>query len=212
MRGTTTSTSRRLDTHDLVLAVGAIALGVSSAVAGRPLAGRVDWNRPWSLAWQGHFEGLLLVIRWSLPAAIAVLAPLTFAVLLMRCRRPRPAFSRCQRQPGTAACSVAAIAIVLDVASAFLKPVVRESLTPRFAIRYASGSEDPLLALPGHPWGALGFAIGEMPGLMVAGAFLSLWAGGFWRAEPSGIDRMGRVIGWLWIAVALGSIALPVRV
>jgi hypothetical protein len=40
-------------------------------------------------------------------------------------------------------------------------------------------------------------------GLAVLASWLTLRAGGWWRAEPSWIDRLGRALGVLWIAEAV---------
>ena len=39
----------------------------------------------------------------------------------------------------------------------------------------------------------------DMIGSAVAVSWLILWLGGGWRAEPSWIDRLGRLLGVFWI-------------
>ena len=40
-------------------------------------------------------------------------------------------------------------------------------------------------------------------GQAVIAPWLLLWLGGHWKPEPSWIDRLGRVLGWGWLAGVL---------
>jgi hypothetical protein len=44
-------------------------------------------------------------------------------------------------------------------------------------------------------------AYGDRIGFAVAGAWLALWLSGRRRPERMWIDRLGRVLGWLWLGL-----------
>jgi hypothetical protein len=46
-------------------------------------------------------------------------------------------------------------------------------------------------------------AYGDRIGFAVAGAWLALCLVGRWKSEPTWIDRPGRAIGCLWIALTV---------
>jgi hypothetical protein len=47
------------------------------------------------------------------------------------------------------------------------------------------------------------------PATAVAGAWLILLLAGWWRPEPSWIDRLGRVLGLGWIVLSLSLAGAP---
>src|SRR5262245_54032501 len=49
-----------------------------------------------------------------------------------------------------------------------------------------------------YPGGRMLTAYGDRVGFAVSGAWLTLWLSGRWRPERTWIDRLGRVMGWLW--------------
>jgi hypothetical protein len=67
------------------------------------------------------------------------------------------------------------------------------------------------LSIPPMPWGGSQLMVAQLSllsytpeaGFAVAGAWLALALGGRWRPEPSWIDRLGRAVGWLWIAALM---------
>jgi hypothetical protein len=150
-----------------------------------------------------------MIIRWSLPAVAALLAPPTLAILIARLRSPRPPLARCFRQPGTAACAVASIFLVLEVVNHFLNLTIRIGMPRLVQDLYNSGANDATEFASAHGFGALAVGLGETPGLAVAGAYLALWASGLWRPAPTWIDRAGRTLGWFWILAALVLIVFP---
>jgi hypothetical protein len=99
----------------------------------------------------------------------------TFALLVIRLRRPRPRFRRLNRQPGFVACVAAGLTLLLCGATSL-----------------------PLLA-HGKDWVSF---ISYAPEVCfaVVGAWLALALAGRWHTEPGWIDRMGLAVGVLWIA------------
>jgi hypothetical protein len=121
-----------------------------------------------------------------LESSVPFLVTGTPAALAVSLRGPRPRWRTLARRPGLLACAVATL---LSVAS--LLPLVR-----------LAGSID-FASLPVHPQSRalyLGY-----PGCGVAGGWLVMALGGFWRAEPTLIDRLGRALGVGWILVHVGA-------
>jgi hypothetical protein len=56
---------------------------------------------------------------------------------------------------------------------------------------------------PGYLWFDTDHFLNTMAmiGVAVASSWLLLLVSGRWRPEPSWIDRSGRVLGWIWIAI-----------
>jgi hypothetical protein len=108
------------------------------------------------------------------------LTPSSFAVLAIRLRRPRPRVRRLARQPGFAACLAASgagtVVAVLAVLFRIIRP--KEDISGLWFMS--------ILSLP--------FA--------VLGAWLLLAATGRWRRPvPGGVERLGWLIGWAWLAI-----------
>jgi hypothetical protein len=101
-------------------------------------------------------------------------------VLALRLRRPRPPLPQLARQPGTIACALAT-ALMGAVILAMLASHGRADLQPE------------------NLWGPA-----ALTGFAIALAWLVQRAKQRWHPEPSWIDRLGRVIGWGWIAMIFG--------
>jgi hypothetical protein len=108
---------------------------------------------------------------------LPILATLTVAVVLLRLRPPRPRLARLLRQPGIAASVAATSAIALWV------PAVGAWATRRNLDEYQS-----LVFLT------------ISAGSAVASCWTILLIGGRWRPDPGWGDRVGRVLGIVWLA------------
>lgn len=118
------------------------------------------------------------------------LASLTVAALIVRFRRPRPRLSRLVRQPGTAAC-LAAVAIMAASGVAGLAGLA----TPGFPRVEADALINQVFELFFSPVGAV-----------VAAVWLIMGLARIRRREPGWIDRLGRFLGWCWIAAFLAHV------
>jgi hypothetical protein len=208
-------TRRRLTALDAILIISAFGLGIFWASQTIPILGHLaanDDNGPFkSLKLTSHssFAYHDLLLQRSLHTFAAFLAPPTVALLVLRFRRPRPPISRCFRQPGAMACAAASMSLCLEVFNQFLNLTIRFNttrLSDDLATQY-------LVFAPRIPYasilGGIAFGMGESPGLVVAGAYLALWAAGLWRSERSWLDHTGRALAWLWIIMAQAFIVLP---
>lgn len=171
---------RRLTLVDAMILVVAIAASL------RLVRGVGYQNHLWS------FGGLIASV-WNFDkAVIAILGPLTFATLALRLRRPRPMRRRLLDQPGAVACVAAGLGLVVSSLFAgllFLLPIV---FPGRFRIWVLESLTNVLERISETAMQLCGFGV-------VLG-WLLLAMSGRWRAEPSGIDRLGRVVGVAWVA------------
>ncbi len=208
-------TARRLTALDAIFIVSACGLGAFWASQTIPILVHLatsDFNGPFmelKFATYSSFAYDSVLLRRSLHAFAAFLAPPTVALLVLRFRRPRPPIRRCFRQPGALACGAAAMCLCLEVVNHFLNLTIRfnttrlsNDLSARYLLFAPKMSHASIL-------GAVAFGMGETPGLAVAGAYLALRAAGLWRSERSWLDRSGRALGWLWIILALAFAVLP---
>jgi hypothetical protein len=185
----------------VLVAVSALALGLFKAyhAAMSPLY----WCP--TIVPATRFTGWVNGLWGSLIRAFPIVMTWTLAILVLRFRRPLPRSARIVRQPGFVAALVALLALVWRSIG--------------FATLYWRVGRDPGLGAwqPRHFQG-LGCFVGGNPGWMlldmdhflntmamigaaVAASWLLLFVSGQWRPERSWIDRLGRVIGWYWIAI-----------
>jgi hypothetical protein len=116
------------------------------------------------------------VLWYSVQASELLILVMTPVFLLMRVRRPRPPIRALLRQPGT----IAGLAVTLGLIW------VTGWLHRLFFGRLIDGTVTPI-------------AVGGTVALAWAGLAL----GRRWEAEPSWVDRMGRLLGAMAIAVAM---------
>ena len=116
------------------------------------------------------------------------LAPLTLAVLVMRLREPRPRLRRLCRQPGFVALSSAAMMIVANLLTVIIFHLKRDP--ERLLVK------DSVIGL-------FSFLESTQPsvGSAVAGAWFIQAISSHWRSEATWIDRIGRILGVLWVAI-----------
>jgi hypothetical protein len=112
---------------------------------------------------------------------------LTMAVLLMNLRPPRPRWRRMARQPGMAACCTATVPIIVALIGF---TYWRLTLEPNTRLFCEDWRGDSLFGYCGYT-----------AGLWVLAAWLTLALSGRWRAERSGIDALGRLVGVVWLLI-----------
>lgn len=115
----------------------------------------------------------------------------TLAVLVFRLRRPRPPWRRLAGQPGMTA--------ALTVVAAWM------TLGPYLATMIFDSPEPYVVQIWGiiTPW-----AVPVLAGFGVATSWGMQALSHRWRAESSWIDRLGRIVGVGWMALALWGIYL----
>ncbi len=134
--------------------------------------------------WPTREAGFLLMC-----CSVPVAAAWTVALIPLRLRRPRPPRRRLAGQPGLAATVGAGGS--LAISGLWIA-----------AVRAAGGEaifEDNDVAL----WQVV--AAPGLAGAAVLGSWIALILGRRWRAEASWIDRLGRLLGCYWIALAIAA-------
>jgi hypothetical protein len=151
-------------------------------------------------AYRGQ-ASIWLVLDW-VPVVLLGLVPRyaalgMVALLVLRLRRPRPGWRRLSRQPGAVACAAATAALL---AGGVLV------LSRYMSMANPIGSNPvniPLVHMPNElAWGPHDWPILEsrIPPAVVSAWFV-LALCGRWRAEPSWMDRTGRVFGSFWVGL-----------
>ena len=185
--------ARRFTTLDAMILVGSLAAGL----------GVLRWFRP-SEVWIRILAGGVLSLSWSwhwannyLPHLFMLMMPFAFSMTLgflaLRLRRPRPRWRRLVRQPGLAAC----LALVLGCATAWPLTFLNQVVT---WMRGYADRVDPLICF--EAFCKISSTLGGFAVVIAWGTMLLV---GRWRAEPSWIDRLGRIVGLGWIVMALAG-------
>lgn len=167
-----TSSTRRFTILDAMLLVAAVASGIAVERA-------TDYDLHARLV-RGRTRGgeIVAVLDYAQSKYLPFAMTGTIALMASRLIPPRASFPRLARQPGAVACFVATLTI--SILAAWVASVH--------------------LFRPGRyhrPFGLWGYC------LYVSFAVISGWSclalSGRWRAEPSWVDRAGRLIGMVWI-------------
>jgi hypothetical protein len=127
-----------------------------------------------------HFQA----VQFGLSAVIPYLATLTPAMLVVRLRQPRPSLRRVGRQPGMIACAAATVAMAI------------EALWIASLLGRGSGFIQTSTVFVGYA---------QQVSFTVVGGWVALALSGRWRSETGWIDRVGRLLGLLWIGITVLS-------
>jgi hypothetical protein len=192
-----------------MLIIAAIAFGLWANRMDWPLIAQAPLRNLMKAPWRKWPDFCLFLAILSLNLSLPYLAALTVICLSMRFFEPIP---HCR--PGTAACMAACAGMIVALGSAAPPPSgADERIIP-------APSQIIPVPLPGpgntrslivnqlfaaRPSGMMFF---HRVGITVAGAWFALWIFGLWHLERSWIDRLGRALGWAWIAIAVAVWAL----
>jgi hypothetical protein len=173
-----------------MILIAATALGIAWAQAGW------DWmyfkRAPRNPLVGASWEPLDQAARVA-PALLPCLATWTMALLLLRFTPPRPRLRRLVLQPGTAACAAAALGLITSAVDFGLSTLwwwlLRNERMPIERVAYHS-IDYLFQAAP-----RIAVAIGAVWIILAASRRL--------HAERGWIDRLGRLLGALWVAMAI---------
>lgn len=211
--GTRIATTRRFDWLDAVILAVATLAGLG-----------LRWATASDVALDNHLRANRPSILRATKVASPFLTAWTPALLALSMRRPRPRWRKLTRQPGIAACGIAAVVlfvqlsgIILRWALAWLWPEIG-SLTPPQRVFPPMNLWPPGQFPPPSPprsplrelWLSLSWGLHESAyaGHGIAGAWLIMALGGWWRPERTWIERIGRALGTAWIAVMMTWLVL----
>jgi amino acid transporter len=143
----------------------------------------------WSLVSMGFFKQWVWIVDFFGRAIVyPYLTMLTIVIIVLRYRQPRPPSRRLHRQPGMVAVVAAAVGMIAAL-------VVRAgpTLNHFYHRDFTQLAFDETLKIL---WGWCG----RLAGLSVLASWITLVLSGCWRPERSWIDRLGRLVGVLWIS------------
>jgi hypothetical protein len=120
---------------------------------------------------------------------IPCLAALTLGVWLLRLRKPRSRLRLLMRQPGMVATSTALLTLLFAAGVYGLTRVAKFVILQQGLLRLRTQGVDAFLVL----------VVAVLAGAMVTGAWTNLALSGRRRPEPGWLDRLGRVVGTLWV-------------
>jgi len=171
---------RRFGIADALILVAATAAGLAASrgIDARLTEGDAIWSRAIDLPqWARMYWGVM---------AMPMAAAWSLAALDLRRRRPHPSPPRLSRQPGWAATLAATLALLIAPAGTLGLALTTMGVDPL---------DDPTFLAIRLFYRATAFA-----SVSVAVAWIALATSGRWRAEPTWIDRLGRLLGVYWIA------------
>ncbi len=195
------SVTRRLHTADAMILLTAIAVGTAlsfwigawsvASDSQTRAASIVDGTREHALNDPGSGRGraevvselALHVINLSVP----FLAMLSLGLIPIQLLRPRPRLRRLARRPGTAATYATVVALVHAVLFYLLQRLAIDRMGDMFVFETM-------------------FVVRCLPvlvGFAIVSSWTTLLIAGRWRAEPTWIDRLGRIVATAWIASGL---------
>ncbi len=130
-------------------------------------------------------------VREWLNACVPLLVVISAALWPLRFTRPMDRFRRTARRPGLAVSYATWVALVLAL--------VRSASDLRTLLTHTHFPTVGFLS-PGDIFVLRVVGMKDFIGSGVAVTWLLLWLGGGWRAEPTWIDRLGRLLGVFWVA------------
>ena len=136
--------------------------------------------------WAGVWERLTVLAALSLP----LLTGWTLTIFVLIWRKPRPRWRRASRGPGMTA-ALAAMVGLATIAAIYLALLGREGMRTNWSPELWDELAGGLLQFFAMASPLVGFAV------LVSWVIQAIQ--GRWRAEPTWIDRFGRLLGMLWM-------------
>jgi hypothetical protein len=189
---------RRFTLADAMVLVAATAVGLALARAFSGMVFPTSSSFLYGGAVPGPLPGLAplsrrIVLGWP------VVAMATLALVGLRLRRPRPPGRRLFAPPGVSACMVAAAVMALEALSTASLSI------PGFFKAPLPGTLAGLLedGRVRQMWWTVHATVADSVSYAVIAWWLAMALARRWRPERSWIDRAGRAVGLLWIALPL---------
>ncbi|WP_435016218.1 hypothetical protein TA3x_003782 [Tundrisphaera sp. TA3] len=190
------SSHRRITISDAIILVAATAAALGATR--HSWAFYFEFFKPGGDAYRFPFPDTMFVFRDLLFSISFFPAAWSLAVLWLGIRQPRPRFGVVTRQPGMTAALATVVVLAIQLANfaasfgfryAWLGPLDYDTDTEGWIgdwFVYDFRKEPPLIP--------------SMVGCAVAATWIVQAASGRWKPKPNGIDRLGRALGWYWMA------------
>jgi hypothetical protein len=173
----------------------AMTLVVATALAASATrhwwSGYIDNFRPGGDAYQQTLPDFMYMVRHLLYCASYFTAAWSLACLVLGLRRPRMKFRSIVRQPGMVACLTTAVVLGLRMVNVVVTLPIRYAYLGIFYEYDIYKLLESIEEIPQVP---------SEIGCAIAAAWVIRRASGRWRPEAYWIDRLGRALGFLWIA------------
>lgn len=195
------SAIRRFGITDLLLLIAGIAVGIGAtraynrSVNEAELGPGGNWSyaRP-EFARAKPVESTALVALWGLEQSSLAATCMAATVLLLRLRQPRLPWRRLIRQPGASACLATVTAALIGLLRNGVNRLAWSLKETQYMLFGATR-----VAVP-WPGVAAWFRPTEVA-VFVLGWWLCLALTRTARRERSAIDRLGRLVGYYWLAL-----------
>ncbi len=186
---------RRITLLDVTLLVGSAAIGM-----GLFTLSRRSYFKGWIPLVDRGLPDIHTWATWEVVATgtdissflLPLVGPWTILLILLRLRAPRPGWRRIWSQPGMAACIAALFGWLWSGVGLLLAVDLDRVARSR-----------RVLTLDEWVQKYLGEEVFMYCGLAVASVWFMQYFSGRWRRSADWIDRMGRVLGALWILIGM---------
>jgi hypothetical protein len=178
----------------ILIVAAALAMAITKQVDARPPFILVIGAVPISAFGSEAMGATLWIVKWISPWLVT----LAGALLVIRCRQPRPRLRRIWRQPGALASTLGILALIFVGLVSLGRPAFL------FLILLLGGFPGPYTNPPMGLADILGDAT-FYGGTLILGSWLTLALAGRFRREPGWIDGLGILVGSCWITAHLIS-------
>jgi hypothetical protein len=203
---TGSAATRRFDRLDAAILAMATLAGLG-----------LRWATAHDVALDLHLRGDRPSILRASKVASPLLTAWAPALLVLSLRRPRPPWRKLTRQPGVVACGIGIVVLLVQLsgimlrwALAWLWPEIGSLTPPQRVLPPMNLWPHGVFPLPPSPrsplrelWLSLSWGLHESAYSAhgIAGAWLIMALGGWWKPQRTWIDRLGRALGTAWIAM-----------
>jgi hypothetical protein len=166
-----------------------VATSLAMAATRDDWVGLFDHFKPGGEAYTFPFPEFMYQARILLYFLSYFPAAWSLACLVLGLRQPRPALRFVFRQPGMAACLTTAVVLGLRMANVAVSLIAFRAYYPNedLSVLFLEAREG-LAQIPSE----------------IGGAIIAVWVvqamNGRWRPEPNWVDRLGRALGFYWMA------------
>lgn len=178
------------DLMGLILAV-ACGLGIGRYRSGSLLHVTASEDGTWTFYTPySSITSSMIVARMGLESVLIVLASITLMLAIRRIPRAWPIPRRLVWEPGFAASVAVSLVVLVRVVQFGALQLAMSGIDYELGMDPFAGESSFLRG-----------SFGSMEGISVLASWVTLWLAGRWRPEATWIDRSGRVVAVIWLAM-----------